>query len=98
MLAIIVVRAVEPLNALLAGFLGAVVMLVFGALVVRRVHARRRGAPELTLWRFLLAFAVLMLMAAAAWEARAGMAAAALIGGLFGLMLAGALPAPRPRA
>jgi hypothetical protein len=96
-LAIIVVRALEPLYALLAGFLAAVAGLLFGALVVRPAHARRGGAPDMALWRVLLAFAVLMLMAAAAWEARAGLVAAGLIGALLGLMLASALPVQRRR-
>jgi hypothetical protein len=96
-LAVIVMRALEPMTALLAGFLGAVGGLLLGYLVVTRIHRRPGGAPPLSLWRFLLAFAMAMLMAAAAWEARAGSAAAALVGGLLGLMLAGALPAPRRR-
>ena len=88
-----VVRAVEPLTNALAAFIAAVAALLLYAFAIQPFFRRTRfEPPPLSLTRFLMALAVLILLAAAAWEWSTGVVTAAFLGVCLGLLIGDLLP------
>ena len=95
-LAMSVMRAVDPLNNALAAFVGAVAALLLYAFAIQPFFRRSRyEPPPLSLGRFLLALAIIILLAAAAWEWSTGVLAAVFLGVCVGLLIGDLLPRRR---